>query len=273
MLFFPNAKINLGLRVLSQRSDGYHNIETLMYPVPLTDVAEFITDPDTSSPDSTACRCFGHQPDEHTVNLCVKACQLIREDYNTPPVEICLYKHIPIGAGLGGGSADGAFMLKAMNDYFSLGISEADLTAYALRLGSDCPFFIRNVPAIVSGRGEIIRKVDFSLEGFQLALIFPWIRLNTRDIYARQQSQPCPMSIDRIITGPPESWKGLLKNQFENYIFEQYPVIKTIKEELYRMGAVYASMTGSGSAVYGLFREPVVFDDRYRSYFLWQGKL
>src|SRR4030042_649849 len=128
MLFFPNAKINLGLRVLDRRSDGYHNIETLIYPLPLTDVAEFITDRSTASSDPPDCRCFGQQPDEHSVNLCVKAYRLIREGYNIPPVQICLYKHIPIGAGFGGGSADGAFMLKALNDYFSLGITEADLS-------------------------------------------------------------------------------------------------------------------------------------------------
>jgi 4-diphosphocytidyl-2-C-methyl-D-erythritol kinase len=273
MLFFPNAKINIGLLVHDQRSDGYHDIETLMYPVPLYDVAEFIAVPGKDLSGGTVCQCFGHQPDGHSENLCVKAYRLVRADFDIPPVQISLYKHIPIGAGLGGGSADGAFMLKALNEYFSLGINRDDLATYALRLVSDCPFFITNKPALVSGRGEVIEPVDFSLKGFHLVLVFPWTRINTRDAYAALEPLTQAMTPGSVIATPPESWRNRLQNQFETYVFKKLPVVETIREQLYSLGAVYASMTGSGSAVYGLFREPLVPANMFKDYFLWQCKL
>jgi len=273
MLFSPNAKINLGLLVHEQRSDGYHNIESFVYPVPLADVGEFIASPGVLFSDPAVCQCYGHQLDEHSENLCVKACRLIRDDYDIPPVQISLYKHIPIGAGLGGGSTDGVFMLKALNEYFSLGITSDALASYALRLGSDCPFFILNMPALVSGRGDHIKPVDLSLKGFHLAIIFPWIRISTKDAYAGLKAGISSPAIESVIAGPPESWRDVLVNHFENCVFEKYPVVSNIKENLYRLGAVYASMTGSGSAVYGLFRKPVVLRETFTQYFLWQGEL
>jgi 4-diphosphocytidyl-2-C-methyl-D-erythritol kinase len=273
MLFFPNAKINLGLMVLDRRSDGYHDIESFMYPVPLTDVAEFIVDRGPVSSNTPLCRCYGHPLDEHSENLCVKAYRLIRADFDIPPVQISLYKHIPVGAGLGGGSADGAFMLKALNEYFSLGITESALSVYALRLGSDCPFFIRNTPALVTGRGEQIHAADLSLKGIHLAVIFHRIRVSTGEAYAGLKPSQAKESIGSIISRPLEKWKGLLENQFEAFVFSRFPEIKKVRDKLYSLGAVYASMTGSGSAVYGLFREPLVLKKMFRDYFVWQDVL
>lgn len=273
MLFFPNAKINLGLQVHDQRSDGYHNIETLMYPVPLRDVAEFIVVSGSALAGGPVCQCYGHKPDGHSENLCVKAYRLISSDFDIPPVQISLYKHIPVGAGLGGGSADGTFMLKSLNEYFSLGISDGQLADYALQLGSDCPFFITNKPALVTGRGEVIETVYLSLRGYFLTLVFPHIRINTGKAYAALNRSAKPETLRSFIDIPPENWRDQLENQFEAYAFKQYPEIADIKKELYRHGAVYASMTGSGSSVYGLFHQPEVLKDVFRDYFLWQCEL
>ncbi len=263
MLFFPNCKINIGLKITGKRADGYHNIETLFYPVPLKDAMEIIHFP---GPGNSSDLLFSHSgatiDGEEKDNLCIKAYYLLKKDFPLlPAIKIHLHKSIPMGAGLGGGSADAAFTLVALNDKFSLNLSDNQLLAYALQLGSDCPFFILNKPCIASGRGEILQPVDILLTGFQLVLANPGIHINTKwafsqlneDIAWKQNDNVSPHSLQSIIAQPVSYWKDKLVNDFEKPIFKKYPQVKIIKDTFYQKGALYAAMSGSGSSVYGIF--------------------
>lgn len=252
MITFPNAKINLGLNITEKRPDGYHNLETVFYPVPLEDALEI----QTASPreqkyslQQNGLEIAGEAKD----NLVVKAYLLLDREFDLPPIDIYLYKHIPSGAGLGGGSADAAFMLKLLNEYFSLGLSEDVLEKYAATLGADCAFFIKNAPTFAEGIGNIFSPVALSLKGYTLIIIKPDIFVSTREAFSLIRPHHPEHSIKEIIACPPEEWKELLLNDFEESVFPQHPTIRAIKEELYRQGAVYASMSGSGSSVFGLF--------------------
>ncbi len=249
MIDFPNAKINIGLFVTGKRADGYHNLETVFYPVQLSDVLEF-TVADTFSFSFSGITVPGDQAD----NSVEKAYRLLKIDYHLPPVAIHLHKAIPFGAGLGGGSADGAFMLKMLNAHFQLGLNLNQLKTYAGRLGADCPFFIENQPAIATDTGGNLSPVSLDLSGYSFILIKPPFSVSTREAYAgiRPASPPC--HLPETIRQAPECWKEVIKNDFENHIFLRHPEIGKIKETLYDLGAVYASMSGSGSAVYGIFR-------------------
>ncbi|MDR2118170.1 MAG: 4-(cytidine 5'-diphospho)-2-C-methyl-D-erythritol kinase [Tannerellaceae bacterium] len=251
MICFPNAKINLGLHVLDRRADGYHNIETVFYPIPLRDALE-VVEAEVFSFSQTGI------PLDASVenNLAVRAARLI-SIYGLPPLEIHLHKAIPSGAGLGGGSSDAAFMLKLLNSFGRLGFKEEQLEAMASRLGADCPFFIRNTPVFASGTGNIFEPVQVSLRGFRLCLVTPGIAVSTAEAYAALQPQIPPVSLKEIIRLPVKEWKGRMKNDFEQSVFGKYPELAAIKQNLYEAGAVYASMSGSGSSVYGLFEEPV----------------
>jgi 4-diphosphocytidyl-2-C-methyl-D-erythritol kinase len=249
MLKFPNAKINLGLNITAKRADGYHDIESCFYPIPLKDALEIIPSKNLSFK-TTGLAIPGSSHD----NLILKAYELLKLDYALPPLEIILYKNIPMGAGMGGGSADGAFMLTLLNEYFELNIPVKKLEAYALKLGSDCPFFIENQAKLVSGRGEIFESTNLNLSGYHLALFFPDIHIGTAEAYGGVKPQHPKISIKEVIEkNPTEDWKNLLKNDFEEGIFLKYPKLRELKENLYRAGAVYASMTGSGSTIFGLF--------------------
>ena len=254
MIYFPNAKINLGLRVTSRREDGFHDLDTVFFPVPLHDVIEVITH-STSSADAIT---FTHAgipiPGEALSNLCIKAYHLLKKDYpDLPSILLHLHKHIPMGAGLGGGSSDGAFMLKLLNDKYRLGIGEDQLRHYALQLGSDCPFFIINQPVQATGRGEIMQPITFALSSKTIVLVCPGIHVSTADAFRKIKLSPNAPACAAIVERPIQEWKNNLINDFEEPVFNAFPEIATIKEKLYNAGAAYASMTGTGSTVYGIF--------------------
>ncbi|WKV11328.1 4-(cytidine 5'-diphospho)-2-C-methyl-D-erythritol kinase [Marivirga harenae] len=249
MLTFPNAKINLGLNINSKRADGYHNIESCFYPIPLKDSLEIIPSKALKF-SSTGLPIPGNSND----NLVLKAYHLIQSDHDIPPVEIILHKNIPMGAGMGGGSADGAFMLTLLNKYFNLSISNEKLEDYALKLGSDCPFFIANKPKFVSGRGEVFESTKIDLSGYYLGMMFPSIHIGTAEAYSGVKPQQLAISVKDIIEKYPiEEWNEILKNDFEDGIFLKHPSLLDLKNRCYHNGAIYASMTGSGSTIFGIY--------------------
>ena len=252
MLAFPNIKINLGLSITEKRPDGYHNLETVFYPVALEDALEIRTSSETEK--KIILHQYGMEiagnPED---NLVAKAYSLLDKEFHLPPVEIHLYKHIPSGAGLGGGSSDAAFMLKLLNDHYQLGVSEEQLEVYAATLGADCAFFIRNAPTFAEGIGNIFSPIPLSLKGYQILIIKPDVFVSTREAFANIHPHHPEYSIKEAIKRPVNEWKEILINDFEDSVFPQHPVIGEIKAELYKQGAVYASMSGSGSSVYGLF--------------------
>jgi 4-diphosphocytidyl-2-C-methyl-D-erythritol kinase len=254
MITFPGCKINLGLNILSKREDGFHNIETTFYPVPLKDVLEIIK---SGTGADVQCTCTGLPVSGNAEdNLCVKAYRLLKNDFpQLPAVHIHLHKAIPMGAGLGGGSADGAFALALLNNKFQLGLSTATLIDYAAQLGSDCPFFILNKPCFATGRGELLQPVELNLSAYKLLLVNPGIHINTGLAFSQITPALPAKSIQQIIQQPIHSWKDELVNDFEKPVFAAHPAIAAIKETLYRYNALYAAMSGSGSTVYGIFEK------------------
>ncbi|MDR0748143.1 MAG: 4-(cytidine 5'-diphospho)-2-C-methyl-D-erythritol kinase [Tannerellaceae bacterium] len=251
MICFPNAKINLGLNVVSKRPDGYHNIETVFYPVPLKDALE------VREAGAFSFRQTGIPVDAPAAeNLVVKAMNLLKAHYPLPPLEVHLLKAIPSGAGLGGGSSDAAFMLKLLNDFLQLAIPAERLEEMASAIGADCPFFIRNTPVFATGTGNLFEPVSLSLKGYGLCVIKPGIAVSTPEAYAMVTPKQPGASLKEIIKSPVNEWKHAMVNDFEESVFSKYPLIGRIKEELYEAGAVYASMSGSGSSVFGLFSPP-----------------
>ena len=261
MIVFPNAKINLGLHITSKRKDGYHEIETCMVPIPLFDALEMILDKKENF-QSTGLEIPGIAKD----NLILKAQTLLRKDFgNLPPVSIHLHKHIPMGAGLGGGSADGAFALKLLNNLYDLHLDDFFLEEYAAQLGSDCPFFIENTPKIARGRGEILETIDLSLKGSFIVLINPGIHVGTKEAYAGVTPAAPKIKLEEVLADR-SRWKADLVNDFEASIFKNHQEIAAIKEKMYQAGAFYASMSGSGSSVFGLFDhqpEGISWDEQY----------
>lgn len=261
MISFPNAKINLGLHITSKRKDGYHEIETCLVPIPLFDALEMIVDKKPSW-NSTGLAIPGDPKD----NLILKAEKLIKKDFQgLPNLSIHLHKNIPMGAGLGGGSADGAFALKLMNNLFDLHLDDFFLEEYAAELGSDCPFFVENTPKIARGRGEILEPIDLSLKGSYLVLINPGIHVGTKEAYAGVTPGPPKVKLEEVLADR-SRWKAELVNDFEASIFKNHPEIAEIKEKMYSAGAYYAAMSGSGSSVFGLFDyqpSEIEFSDEY----------
>ncbi len=259
MVVFPNCKINLGLRIIRKRNDGYHDLETIFYPIPMNDALEVIRTPATDT--NLAFQSSGLTISGDTSNnLCVKAYQLLKKDFpQLGPVQMHLHKVIPMGAGLGGGSSDGAFALQLINDLFHLQLSKEQLIGYALQLGSDCPFFILNQPCFASGRGEKMEPVTLDLSGYHFAIVNPGIHINTGWAFSQLQlNEPNQLELPdlrTIIQQPVSGWKETLINDFEAPVCKAHPEIASVKQQLYDAGAVYASMTGSGSTVFGLFTE------------------
>ncbi len=257
MIVFPNCKINLGLQILNKREDGYHNLATVFYPVGWKDVVEVIRKDDGRqkthyiSFSSSGLEVAGDPQN----NLCIKAYQLLKKDFpSLPSVQMHLHKTIPMGAGLGGGSGDGAFTLKLLNDKFQMSLSQQQLIDYALQLGSDCPFFILNQASYATGRGELLEPVALDLSAYQFVLVNPGIHVNTGWAFAQLQLKDAPRpDLRTIVQQPISTWKEQLINDFEAPVCKAHPEIATIKEELYNAGALYASMTGSGSTVFGVF--------------------
>ena len=250
MLFFPNCKINLGLRILRRRADGYHDLETIFYPLPLFDVLESIRE--NSEPQFTS---YGLPiPGNPNDNLCLKAWRLLKKDFpGLPAAHFHLLKNIPIGAGLGGGSADGAWTLKALNTQFHLGLSQEQLLHYAAQLGSDCPFFILNTPCRGGGRGEQLTPVNLDLSPYTFALVDPGIHISTAQAFSLCTPAENALPLSTIIAQPIAHWRQNLVNDFETPVFQLHPELEKIKPALYAHGALYAALTGSGSSFFGIF--------------------
>jgi len=250
MISFPNAKINLGLHITSKRSDGYHKLESIFYPVQWTDALELIEGGTNSFEMSFSGLPV---PGKLESNLCYKAWQLLKSDFSLPNLKAHLHKVIPMGAGLGGGSSDAAFMLKMINEICDLKISDQQLQKYAAQLGSDCPFFIENKPMIASGRGEILNEVKIDLSNYHIAIVMPPISVGTAEAYSWITPAIPINDLCTTINLPIENWKGILINDFEEVVCKHHPIIADIKQQLYNNGAVYSSMSGSGAAVFGIF--------------------
>ncbi|NDV94874.1 4-(cytidine 5'-diphospho)-2-C-methyl-D-erythritol kinase [Dysgonomonas sp. 521] len=271
MITFPNAKVNLGLNVVSKREDGYHNLETIFYPVAIKDALEvIIREGHIKDTFFEAGIKTDADPDN---NLVMKALRLMRSQYTFPPVEVHLLKKIPFGAGLGGGSADASFMLRLLNNTFNLGAPDEELIRLAVRLGADCPFFIHNHPVFASGIGEIFEEIELSLKDYYFALVKPDIHVSTKDAFALVAPQAPKQSLKDIIRLPVSAWKEVMVNDFEASVFAKHPGIALIKDALYEQGALYASMTGSGSSVFGIFKEePDLSESLYPGCFVWKGQ-
>ena len=250
MIAFPNAKINIGLNILEKRQDGYHNISSLFYPVDsIFDVLEIVPS-NSFSFFSTGIQINSQE------NICIKAYNLLKSEFDIPSVKIHLHKTIPIGSGLGGGSSDGAFTLKVLNSLFHLGITIRKLEEYALRLGADCPFFIENIPKYVEGIGEKMTPIEIDLSKFNIRIVSPELHISTAEAYNNLKIDTKEINdLFESLKGPVESWKNVVKNDFEDSMSDNYPSLKLIKSKLYEDGAIYASMTGSGSSFYGVFRK------------------
>lgn len=250
MISFPNAKINLGLHVTEKRPDGFHNLETVFFPVGWCDALEFVEAGEFQF--STSGIPISGDLES---NLVVKAYRLLQKDFDLPVLKIHLHKQIPFGAGLGGGSSDAAFMLKLLNKSYHLGLDEKELLKYAAVLGSDCPFFILNKPVYATGRGEIMQATDIQLNGMFTLLVKPPVEVSTAKAFQLVVPQKSSLSLPELLSLPVQEWKGKVINQFEQSVFQQYPELEEVKKKLYDLGAVYASMSGSGSCIFGLFNE------------------
>ena len=267
MIFYPNCKINLGLQILNKRIDGYHNLETIFYPIPLHDIIEILPkNNNVQNSEIIECSISGIEIENgKNDNICLKAYNLLKKDFTTlSPIFLHIHKMIPIGAGLGGGSADGSFTLQALNDIYQLGLSKDQLKIYALALGSDCPFFIENVPMFATNRGEVLRKIALNLSEYSIGVYYPNIPINTKWAFQNIEISNHSKSLQEIIQQPIELWKNLLKNDFETPIFSKFPQLKEFKEYLYKNNAIYASLSGSGSGMYGIFKkenEPLIIDN------------
>lgn len=252
MIVFPNAKINLGLNITRRRTDGYHDLETLFYPVMIKDALEVVEAEKLS---------FSHSgievPGNPADNLCLKAYRMLAADFDLPPVNIHLHKNIPIGAGLGGGSADASFFIRLMNEKFELALSTFQLEAYASKLGADCAFFIKNEPVFAAGIGDQFEKFELNLSNYYLIVVMPPVQIPTSEAFRDVVPNIPEISLKHLAALPVEEWKHQIKNDFEPGIISKYPQIGQIKESMYQGGAVYASMSGSGSSVYGIFSERV----------------
>lgn len=252
MILFPNAKINIGLNIINRREDGYHNLETVMYPIALKDAIELVEAKDVKF------SCSGIEiPGNMEDNLCLKVYRLMAIDHQLPAVHIHLHKHIPIGAGLGGGSADASFLIKLINKKFELKLSDQKMEDYASEIGSDCAFFIRNTPVFAYEKGNRFSEINLDLSKYYIVLVMPPIHVSTADAYRGVNIRPVANQLTELIKLSPEEWKFSIRNDFEDSVFPAFPEIAGIKSALYSAGAVYASMSGSGASVYGIFNQEV----------------
>ena len=256
MILFPNAKINIGLNILSRREDGFHNLETIFYPLAIRDALE-VVEADQMKFTSSGLEIPGDAMD----NLCLKAYYLLSKDYKLPPVHIHLHKNIPIGAGLGGGSADASFFIRLINQKFELGMDALQMEGYASKLGSDCAFFIQNKPAIAVGKGDQLQTINLDLSSYFIMVVMPQVQVSTSDAYRGVRPATMASSLADLIKLPIEAWRVAIKNDFEPSVFLQYPIISEIKSKLYSAGALYACMSGSGSSVFGIFEKELKLPD------------
>jgi 4-diphosphocytidyl-2-C-methyl-D-erythritol kinase len=261
MLRFPNCKINIGLYITNRRADGYHDLETVFYPVALKDALEIVPAKEASI-QITGLEVAGNRED----NLVWKAYSMLKGAFpeRVPELAIFLHKAIPMGAGLGGGSADGAFMLQLVNDHCNLGLNKEELAKMALQLGSDCPFFIYNTPQFAKGRGEQMEAMQINLSDYSIQLICPQVHVSTAKAFQMIRPRPAAYDLKELPGLPLKEWKDRVINDFEEPVFAQHPELANIKDQLYQQGAIYASMSGSGSAIYGIFEmgRKATFDNR-----------
>lgn len=270
MIVFPNAKINIGLHVVSRRPDGFRNLESCFYPVQWQDALEVVPASQTQLTLSGI-----PVPGATETNLCGQAYDLLRMDYNLPPVNMHLHKNIPIGAGMGGGSADGAFALQVLNNLFALNLAPEVLEGYARRLGSDCAFFIRNKPVFARERGDVFEPINLDLSSYQILIVYPNLHITTGEAFGLVKTEMPRYNLKKVLEQDITTWKDKVENSFEVALFPKYPVLPEIKAELYAQGAIYASMTGSGSAIYGIFPPGEIatewaFPEAFR---WWHGQL
>lgn len=266
MIVFPNAKINIGLRITEKRSDGFHNIQSCFYPVGWSDALELHPASEFSFRSSGI-------PIPGSGNLCLKAYELLKADHDLPPVSLHLLKSIPIGAGLGGGSADAAFTIKLLNSYFKIGLNEEQQRNYARKLGSDCAFFITNTPTYCIGKGDEFHETDVTLAGKKIILVYPNLHISTAEAYAGVKPSQPEVDLQVALKQPLSTWKDTVYNDFEASLFPRYPILNELKSRLYEAGAVYASMTGSGSTVYGIFEKEVQLSNKFADFTVWKGEL
>jgi 4-diphosphocytidyl-2-C-methyl-D-erythritol kinase len=269
MIVYPNAKINIGLNILNKRADGFHNIESCFFPIKLCDILEIV-----ESNSKTQFHSSGIPiPGDSNNNLCVEAWRILHKNFQIPAVEMHLHKQIPIGAGVGGGSADGAFALKAIAELFNLKLSVKELENYAAQLGSDCAFFIQNTPAFAEGRGELLTEIILNLDSYKLVLINPGIHISTAEAYGGVTPKIPEIKLPRLIREKISEWQGKILNDFEQGVCLKHPEIAEIKRTLIEKGAIYASMSGSGSTVYGIFDSKTYLDlqGEFAGLFCWQG--
>lgn len=274
MICFPNAKINLGLRIIEKRPDGYHNLETVFYPIGLKDALELV--PNTHKTDYSLSVNDLNETDKAgdlENNLVTKAFRLIQSKYSLQSADFFLHKAIPTGAGLGGGSSDAAFTLKLINETNRLGLTETELEKISAHLGADCAFFIKNKPIFASEIGTVFENIALSLKGYYLILVKPNIHVSTAEAYSLVHPAKPELSLKDVLTNPVSTWKDTVVNDFEASVFERHPQIRDIKEQMYLNGAVYASMSGSGSSVFGLFSEPVDMRQYFKACFYWSETL
>ena len=283
MLAFPSCKINIGLQLTERRPDGFHNLLSAFYPVGWTDVLEII--PAVSSENTVS-----QSPDGELVtfstsglpipgvgppaqNLCVRAYHRLRADFDLPPVQMHLHKIVPIGAGLGGGSADAAATINLLNDQFALGLTVEQRESYARELGSDCAFFIQNKPQYCVEKGDVFQPIDLNLSGFYCLLVYPNLAISTAEAYAGVTPHQPEVPLLTLLDAPIDQWRGTVHNDFEDSLFPKYPILAEIKAQLYDAGALYASLSGSGSTLYGIFNAPPNSPPHFSRYTVWENKL
>ncbi len=274
MIAFPNAKINLGLHITAKRPDGFHDIETVFHPIKLSDIVEIVPyNSGTITPPkfkfhSTGIKITGKKSD----NLCIKALTIMQKRFSVPSASVHLHKIIPLGSGLGGGSSDASYVILLANKLFGLGLSQDELIKTAAEIGSDCAFFIYNEPVLAFGRGDKFRKISLNLGGYFLRLVLPGIEVNTKFAYSILQPKTPEFDLEETIKLPVNLWKTRLVNDFEAPVFARYPELGRIKEQLYKSGAVYASMSGSGSTIFGIY-DCLPVADRFPSHYkVWDEK-
>ena len=276
MITFPIAKINLGLNVVERRPDGYHNLETVFYPVPIRDALEVTTmDPQFPSPYDCDLKVtnISIEGDEQR-NLVVRAYQLLKQDFpQLPRIHAHLHKAIPTQAGMGGGSSDCAYMIRLLNEQFQLGLSTQQMQQYAARLGADCAFFILSQPAYAEGIGERLEPIALDLSQYWIAVVRPDIPVPTKEAFSLVHPRHPEKNCRDVVMQPIETWRQDLVNDFEQSVFTLHPEIGAIKQQLYSLGAVYAAMSGSGSAVFGLFREDIKIGEHFPEMFTYCGRL
>ncbi len=278
MLVYPNAKINLGLNIVEKRQDGYHNIETVFYPIGLSDALEIVFPTEVSEP--YVWQASGLDVDcPPEKNLCIRALLNLRNaaqqrGHAMPTVGLHLHKVVPTGAGLGGGSSDAAFVMRYVNELLNLGFTNAELAVMSASIGADCPFFIENRPQFATGIGDILTPIEINIGGYWIVLVKPPVSVPTKVAYSKVGPHRPQVSITDIVKRPIEDWKNLLVNDFEESVFAEYPMIAELKQRMYAEGAVYAAMSGSGSSVFGIFNhEPHINENFEIGFFVWKGRL